>query len=574
MIKVIGFQETQCKDCYKCVRTCEVKAIVVKDGHAQIMDEKCVLCGHCLEICPQNAKTIISDMDKVKGFLRQGDKVAVSLAPSYRGVFKGGKPGQILSALKKLGFYQIRETSEGAAYVTQAYADLLLEEQMDNVISTCCPSVNDLIEIYYPELTRFMAPVVSPMIAHGRLIKKQLGQEVKVVFVGPCIAKKREAEGDSRVTGAIDAVLNFAEVEEWMEQEGILPDECPEILPDNPNPQVNRLYPVGDGVILSVNATLTQKDHYRRIAVQGLAGCMELLDSMRKGEIQKAFIEMNACSGGCVKGPALDRSKISRFQVRMEMEEAIPKKPVSREEYNEGEVSFEKHFYDRSSKEPLPSEEEIRKVLAQTGKTDKKQELNCGACGYSTCREKAIAVIQGKAELSMCLPYMHEKASSLSNVVLTTSPNMILIVDEDMKIAEFNKAAEKVFGKTRAQALEMYLFEFMDHTDFQYVLDTHASIIGKKMELKDWNRTVMANIVYIKEMNGVLGVLQDITQAEEKARADFRKKVDTIEIAQKVIDKQMTVAQEIAGLLGESTAEMKVTLMKMKDTILSDGEDG
>ena len=166
MKRIIDFKATKCKHCYKCVRNCDVKAIMIRDERAEIMPDRCVLCGHCLQVCPQSAKTLVSDLEKVQSMVRRGEKVVVSIAPSYMGLLKHRSIGQVNTALRKLGFFDVRETSEGAAVVTAEYARLLEEGTMENIITTCCPSVNDLIEIYYPKLTQYMAPVVSPMIAH------------------------------------------------------------------------------------------------------------------------------------------------------------------------------------------------------------------------------------------------------------------------------------------------------------------------------------------------------------------------------------------------------------------------
>ena len=225
-MKVIDFKTASCKHCYKCVRSCSVKAIRVTNAQAQIMNDYCILCGHCLEVCPQNAKTFASDLDVVRGYLKRGERVVVSIAPAYLGILKYSQPGQVVDALKRLGFYEVRETAEGAAYVTEAYSRLISEGKMKNIITTCCPSVNDLVEKYYPDLTPFMAPVVSPMIAHGMLIKNLYGRSTKVVFLGPCIAKKEEAEGDVRTRGYVDAVITFEELEQWLESENIVLSQC------------------------------------------------------------------------------------------------------------------------------------------------------------------------------------------------------------------------------------------------------------------------------------------------------------------------------------------------------------
>ena len=572
-MNVISFKEAKCKNCYKCVRNCEVKAITVKDSQAYIMNEKCILCGHCLEVCPQNAKSFISDLDRVKSYLKQGIPTIISLAPAYLGVLKYKTSGQVVTALHKLGFTAVRETAEGAAYVTKIYNELLEAGEMENIITTCCPSVNDLIEIYYESLTKYMAPVVSPMIAHGKIIREEYGSNVKVVFLGPCIAKKREAESDPRTVGAIDAVINFTEFEQWLEEEQIILTELEDTPLDNPNPLVNRLYPISSGVLSSVLASNSKQDKYRKFYVHGIKNCIDLFESMKRGEISGCFIEANICNGGCIKGPAIDRSCISRFKVKLDMEESIPKQPITKNEFYQAKnIDLRKIFLDRSPKDPIPGEDQIMNILSKIGKTKPEDMLNCGACGYASCRDKAIAVYQGKAELNMCIPYMHERAQSMSNFVLDTTPNIIIIVDAEMKIMEFSRAAEKFFHTSRSKAKEMYLFEFIDHSDFQWVLDTHQDISCKKVVYPERNFTSLQSIVYMKEQNCVLGIFQDITSEEEQNRKAYQVKVETIEMAQRVIDKQMMVAQEIAGLLGETTAETKVTLTKLRDTILNDGK--
>lgn len=574
-MNVIGFKEAKCKNCYKCVRTCEVKAISIKDEQAQIMNDRCILCGHCLEACPQNAKSFISDLDRVKEYIDNGETTILSLAPAYLGVMEYDDPNQVIGALLKLGFQEVRETAEGAAYVTKEYKRLLNKGEMENIITTCCPSVNDLIEIYYPELIPYMAPVVSPMIAHGKLLRELYGEDVKIVFLGPCIAKRREALLDIRTKGYVDAVIHFSEIEKWMKEENILIKDCTPIPPANKDPKVNRLYPISSGIISSVIAQNTDKSHYRKFYVHGMNNCMELFESMVLGEVTGCFIEANICNGGCIQGSALERKGASRFRMKLDMEEKVEKVSVSEEDYGveEANIFIRKDFYNRAPMEKELKEEEIKAVLKKIGKTKKEHELNCGACGYSSCREKAIAVLHKKAEITMCIPYMQEKARSLANVVLATTPNIILIVDSEMKLCEFNDAAVTYFHKSRKEALSLYLYDFIDPVYFLEVLESHESILNKKVTYEEYGITTLQNIVYLEEQHGVMGIFQDISEEEEQIKKAYKVKVDTIEMAQKVIDKQMFVAQQIAGLLGETTAETKVTLTKLRDTILYDGED-
>ncbi|MDO4553770.1 MAG: [Fe-Fe] hydrogenase large subunit C-terminal domain-containing protein [Lachnospiraceae bacterium] len=570
-MKVIDFLDANCKNCYKCVRHCSVKAIKVRDGQAQILNEQCILCGHCLEVCPQNAKTFISDLSRVKKYLAAKEKVIISIAPSYLGILEYDHPGQVVDALHRLGFYQVRETAEGAAMVTGAYQALLQDGTLENMITTCCPSVNDLVEKYYPDLTPYLAPVVSPMIAHGKLIK-QLYPDSKVVFLGPCIAKKEEAEGDSRTKGYIDAVINFTELEQWLLEEGITISLCDRVPMDNPNPGINRLYPVSGGVVTSVMLDKSPDKTYHKIYVDGIENVIDVLNGMRQGEIKHYFIEANVCEGGCIKGPAIDKLGVSRFKARVIIEDQVEHIPACCEE-SCSSILLDKSFYPRPVTEHMPSEEEIQTILHSTGKYTKEQELNCGACGYSSCREKAIAVAQGKAEIDMCLPYACEKARSMANIVMEATPNMILIVDGDMRICELNKKAEDVLQIKKPEALEHYLFEYLDHSDALSVYDSHQPILHKKVALENLHMTAMLICVYVKDSDYVLCIFQDITDQEEKKLKHYNLKMETVEMAQKVIDKQMMVAQEIASLLGETTAETKVTLSKLRDSILFEDEE-
>lgn len=567
-MKIIDFKNASCKHCYKCVRSCSVKAIKVKNAQAEIMKEDCILCGKCLEVCPQNAKTFVSDLERVQYYIRSGEKVVVSVAPSYLGIMNYEMPGQVVDALMKLGFTAVRETAEGAALVTEAYARILEEGQMTNMITTCCPSVNDLVEKYYPSLVPFLAPVVSPMVAHGRLIKKIYGEDTKVVFLGPCIAKKEEAEEDERTEGAIDAVIHFGELKEWMEKEGIVLSECGNRPMANPDPKINRLYPVSHGVIQSVVVSKAN-DNYRHIFVDGIENCRELLDAMEAGEIQNCFIEMNMCEGGCIKGPATTKMEYSRYRARFHIEDQIEYEPAETLE-TPVSVSVSKTFYPRKEREHLPTEAQIQEILKATGKYNKDQELNCGACGYTSCREKAIAVFQGKAELDMCLPHTFEQAQSMSNQILEATPNIIMVIRPDLTISEFNRKAQKIFKTSRQDALEHFIYEFMDPSVFEEALSERKPIIRRKADLEPYGLNVLISVVYVDRMDALLTIIQDITSEVKELEHQYQLKMKTVEAAQKVIDKQMMVAQEIAGLLGETTAETKATLNKLKRSILED----
>lgn len=567
-MNVINFQDANCAHCYKCLRNCDIKAIRIKRGQAQIVRDLCIYCGHCMEICPQEAKTFESDLGYVKSMLYRKENVVVSLDPSYRGLLDYEDPGQIVDAFLKLGFSQVRETAEGAAYVTREYVRLMQEGEMRNIISTNCPSIIYMVEKHYPMLIPYLAPVVSPMVAHGRLIKEMMGSDTKVVFVGPCVAKKMEAEVDKRTTGCVDAVIQFNELEKWFAQEGIDLKKCEPKPFANQDPMVNQLYPVTNGILRSVDAA-GAAGTYKKLTVSGIKSCREFLHSMKRGYIDGCFVELNLCSGGCVNGPGVDKRRGFRFKATMNIENtalmAAPPEyvPILKE-------SLKRSYSPRQVVDKMPSEAEIRAILKTIGKSNSDTEFNCGACGYMSCREKAIAIYQGKAEAAMCLIRSYENARSQANVVLEVTPNIIMIFDKELRIREFNKRAEEVFRTSRRDAMQRYLFEFVETEDFEEVYHTHVNKLRVKRKWEQYNMTVLETIVYIENSDQVLTIIEDVTEEEKRTENLLDQKLSTVKLAQSVIDKQMTTAQQIAGLLGETTAETKAILTKLRNSLLED----
>ncbi len=568
-MSIIGLKSANCKNCYKCVKVCPVKSIKVANAQAQIMERSCVLCGTCLEQCPQNAKTVTSDVALVREFIKRGGRVVLSVAPSYYSSFTFDNAAQFAGAVRALGFYGVSETSMGAAYVTAEYHRLLKENEMKNIVTTCCPSVNRMAELYFPSLVEELAPVVSPMIAHARLLKQSCGQGTRVVFAGPCLAKLDEA-ADIRHNNDVDAVITFEDLAAWFQEEQIDIGSAQPASFLNPSSKILRMYPVADGILESLRAKGDTSD-WRLFSVSGSQECMELFRAMERGELEHCFVEMNMCAGGCVNGPVSLKDAVSRFSSSVKVRgyaksdcESYPDLPDN--------VPMEMRFVDRSPKEEIPDEPTIRAILSKIGKETAADELNCGSCGYPTCRDKAIAVYQGKAELTMCMPYMKERAESLSNYVLTETPNITVIVDRELNIIEFNAAAERAFHMTRREALQKCLYEVIDASDFQYVFESGTSISDKKVSYKEYGISTMQSIVYIAKENIAMGIFKDITREEAELESKYRLRNETVEMAQKVIDKQMIAAQQIASLLGETTAETKVTLTRLKNLIVLDEE--
>lgn len=566
-MKIIDTSKAKCKNCYRCVRHCPVKAIKIKDGQAEVVEERCILCGICLLQCPQNAKKIRNDLDRVKKLVSSNEKVVASIAPSYPVSFDVESPEQMFRILRNLGFDAVEETAVGAEIVSKQLTKLRQDEYQKPIITTACPVVKNLIEKYHPKLLNLMPPVVSPMIAHGRLIKKRYGQSTKVVFIGPCVAKKAEAE-DTSVKGDIDAVLTFEELKNWINEKGVSIQDKTESSSDTLFPNHARTYPLPGGLLKTsrIKNDILLKDI---LVVDGIKNCLDVLNSLEKGEIQTGFIEILACNGGCIAGPVIGPHD-SVYKRRQRLLEFIEKnkKNYSNKNITDGlEIDLSRSFEPKVFKAEKPGHKTVKQILKSIGKMTPEQELNCGACGYSSCREKAEAVYQGMAELDMCIPYMRSKAESLANIIIDSTPNGIILVDNKLNVQEINKSAEKLFKIKKGEVKNKPLRTIIDDTDFASVLKTHIPIFGKKVSYPMYSLTTTQTICYIKEHDLILGIIIDITKQEQQEKEFQKVREETLEKAQEVINKQMRVAQEIAGLLGETTAESKMLLLKLMNLV-------
>lgn len=568
----INFSKAHCRNCYKCLRSCPVKAIRFESEQATIDEERCIECGHCLTICPQNAREIKSDLDSVKDAINKGKKVIASLAPSFAGFFDV-QPGKVVSALKKLGFKIIEETAIGAEVVSELYNDYIKENEQDAYITTSCPSANYLVEKYFEEVIPYLIPTVSPMIAHGKMLKHNFGEESFVVFIGPCLAKKSEFQSYSR-DNIIDAVLTFDELNSWTSELRIEIDELEEEK-FNTNPySKGREFPLGGGIIEAMGEKL-EKSPLSVITVSGMEACIEVFNSIKSGDLKDVLIEASACDGSCIGGPIMIRNGENYYTKLKKVRNYIK----SRKNYNDPkdkriprEMDFSREFKKRQVKRQIATEEEITSIMKKMGKYELKDELNCGVCGYNTCRIKAQAVFEGMAETDMCLHYMRTKAESLANEIVENTASNVILLDGDMNVREINPAAQAVFKVQHENIIGKPISLLIDDEDFRKVRETGESIIGKKVPYPNYGVVFIANIVYLPKQDMVLSSMINV-MAEEKNKKELMKvKENTLNAAQEVIQKQMRVAQEIASLLGETTAETKIILTKLKKIVA--GEDG
>ncbi len=565
MIRYLDFKDARCKDCYKCLRECPVKAIKVVDHHAKIIESRCILCGHCTEVCPQNAKSVHTERAEVEKLLAGGNVVA-SVAPSFVSSFNLQDFSVMKLALGRLGFADAEETSIGAREVTAQYKKLLESGTYKNFITSCCPAVNTMIELYYPKALDYLAPVDTPMIAHAKMIRKKR-KNAKVVFIGPCIAKKREAHE----SGVVDGVLTFEDLASMFADKGIVLDEIAR-LPEHAAGGVNRAkyYPISRGIIKSFENYV---DGYEFVAVDGAKKCKEVLENIES--LSGMFIEMNSCDSACVNGPCSLALKAGALKANADIRKYVNKdlqEHATAEYVPETDLDFTCMHERRRTEDFVPTDRQLQEILAKTGKTKPEDILNCGACGYDTCLEKAWAVANGYANIEMCVPYMRERAESMSYEIIQTSPNGIVLLDSDLNIMEINNKAKELLGIRDYDIKGKGIFHYFNPTDFVLAVNDNKNIYNKKVFLEKTGNYIELTIIVLKDGKGTYAVMKDITQ-ETKSEAQLDKvKLETLATTDEVIKKQMRVAQEIASLLGETTAETKVALLKLKKTL--QGEDG
>lgn len=567
-MKIMDFSPANCKNCYKCVRNCHVKAIQIVNDQAQIKEDFCIGCGKCFVVCPQNARNIKSDLDNIKTSIDNNKKMVVSIAPSYRGIYKNSK--KLITALRSLGFDVIEETAIGAEIVSDLYKDYIENHSNKNYITSCCPSVNLLIQRYYPDLLPSLLPIVSPMIAHSIQLKKKYGQDCFITFVGPCISKRCEAFGYQE-TGAIDAILSFEELDTWLNERNINIKDLEESQLDSTASAYGQRYPLEGGISKGIINTI-EANGFRSISVNGIEDCKNLFKTLTEDNLENLFIEANICTNGCIGGPAVSKNNENIHIRQLQLDQRLNvhnEKPSY--EINNTSV-YNRSFSNNYITKNKATDKQIKEILKSMGKITVEDELNCGACGYNTCVDKAQAVFEGMSQPEMCLPYMRSKAEKLSNIIFENTPNIIFLVDNSLNIVDINPAAEKAFLMHSKQCKGTPLSKYIDDSDFSHVLDTKENIINKRVIYKNYSLVVNQTLLYLPKQELIMAIFYDVTNVEKKNAELISLKKNTLEIADKVIEKQMRVAQEIASLLGETTAETKITLMKLQQIVL--GEEG
>ena len=556
MAEFLKLKKSNCKNCYKCIRHCPVKSIRFSGNQAHIVGNECILCGQCFVVCPQNAKEIAGETERAEVLINSGAPVIASVAPSFIANYDGVGFGELKAALKKLGFADAEETAVGATIVKREYERLLKEEHRNILISSCCHSVNLLIQKYFPACLPYLADVLSPMQAHCEDIKRR-NPNAKTVFIGPCVAKKDEAD---YYTGITDAALTFEELTEWFERKGITLNKAL----DKSDESLARFFPTTGGILKTMEKNMLPD--YTYIAIDGVENCMAALHDIEEGNINNCFIEMSACAGSCIGGPVME--KYHRMPVRDYAAVAAyaGKKDFTVDQPDE--LTLRKTLEYIGRKLPYPSESEIRDALHKMGKLKPEDELNCGSCGYNTCREKAVAIIQGKAEVSMCLPFLKERAENFSDNIINNTPNGIVVLNDKYEVQQINRAALKLMNIPReSDVMGEPIIRILDPKPFMDVQRTGKAVRDEKVYLAEYDKYVEQTIVLDKEYKALICIMRDVSDEEQQKQRKEELSRQTVETADKVVDKQMRIVQEIASLLGETAAETKIALTKLKESM-------
>ncbi|MBQ9772438.1 MAG: 4Fe-4S binding protein [Lentisphaeria bacterium] len=542
--------ENECQDCYKCVRHCHCKAIRIVNGKASVIAENCVACGVCVKVCPSHAKKIRTELPRLRQMLGTNVKLYASIAPSFTAYFPGTTIGQLATALKKIGFSGVAETAIGAQAVSRQTAEFLKNTDLDIVISSACPACVDYIRKYHPEYTENIVPLYSPVMAHCQMIKERFGDDCKVVFFGPCAAKKNEAD---RNPETFSLAVTFAVLEELLEENGIIPmaEEESSLLMDKA--EEGRFYAIEGGM----NDTLRDENRgVRYISVSGLENLDRMLRSYHGsvGE-RKIFLEALACPGGCINGPVIPAAYAGSLDVIAETDKISTMESSSKR-------AAQEHIGNKFSAESLPechtSEKELTIALAKVGKFTREDELNCGACGYNTCREFATALLQHKAEEAMCHTYLRKNFERTSNALIRFIPAAVVMVDDDLNICECNRNFAIMSGMTEVYDALGNLNTIAIETALPGFSELFSSVISNGGEIEKFNQKLKDKIVNISVFSIAHGksagaVIQDITKNELQRELIAEK-------ARKVIRKNVMTVQQVARLFGEHVADTEILL--------------
>lgn len=560
-MSILEFKKVNCKDCYKCVRYCPVKSIRVKDHAASILAGECILCGNCTIVCPQHAKEDINDVPMIKVLMSKHETVIAIVAPSFAAYFNISFE-TMKSTLKKLGFADVFEVAEGAHVVKNEYERLVAENPDQTWITSCCASVNYYIKRHRPEAAKYLLPVLTPMKALAKILRERY-PEAKFVFIGPCLSKKGEAFENG---SGVSAVLLFEELEDWLAEENIVVHEDESF---RNQPRLSRLFPMSGGIL----ATMKQEPGINYLPISGFDGVKQTIEDVIDGKLPHCFIEMNFCKGGCVGGPSFRRKGLGTLRGAVKTRQAAGT-TIYDEDYNVPEpLDYSTTFQTKRVFRLEPTKAQIEAVLRQMDKFSPEDELNCGMCGYSTCREKARAVLFGKAEIDMCMPYIRKRAENYAGKIIDSVPSGILAIDMSLNISQANPAACDIFGVDATSLVGQPIGTILDENDFVNLLASDEDTLMTSIYLPDYGLYLDETLQVNRDANLIICILKNVTEEKTRHRRAMQKRQQTAAIADEIVEKQLRMVHEIASLLGETASETKIAISDLKESVMMEDDN-
>lgn len=570
MLRPVYTEPENCQDCYKCIRECPVKAIRIENNKASILAERCVYCGHCTQVCPTGAKKIRDGLTRAKLVVsKHPGRMYLSLAPSYVSEFGDIPTASLIGAIKRLGFAGVSETALGAELVTAATERFLASAPPGIYLSSACPVAVDYIRKYAPDLVPDITPIVSPMIAHAKMLKELYGEQIKIIFAGPCIGKKSEADAYG---GLVEVAITFKELRSWFERECIDPSQMPtdggeEFVPYRSG--AGAMYPVEGGMLAGFRSPGRGAAH---MAFSDLPTIRDILgrlgDDNRRPDT--LFLELLACKGGCINGPA----QLKPTSLALKRYDILDRYKVGNPVRDLGHLDLHAAFTaDPQERKNAHPEYRIKEALAAIGKTTSADELNCSSCGYDTCRDFAAALLEGRAEDNMCASYMRKVAHDKATALLQKIPAGVVIVNDELKIVDMNRTFAACMGEETLGVYDMFPgmegaslkglcpFEAL----FRTVLATGEEL--RERRIAEGDRTWLLSIYNIRPQKQVFGLLQNLH--EPTVRKEWM-----VEKTREVIRNHMQTVQRVAGLLGENAAYTDATLRSIMEAYDKPGDKG
>ena len=568
--RIMKLKDADCRNCYKCLRFCPVNAISLTEDQASIKEDLCIYCGKCYMVCPQDARDTAGNLDMVKAMIKAGEKIYVSLASGFSSYFNTTSLKAMGAALKALGFYRVEETAVGGNLVVSEYEKVIKSGDYKNIISTLCPSTNFMIQKYYPDLVQWMCPVDTPLEAHAKMMRAAYGQDIKVVGIGACLADCCLADmtDDGKL---INAYITYEELELWLKEKGIeIGPEDPDTLPAS-NYRGRYLEEEG-GLFRALPGDV--KYNYRIWEINGASRTGDMLRGMDSEDTHNFFMAVSACANNCLGGPVVRLACRDTFESKERWLTSIKEGNDNAGE-NPSEkavVDIRKTFVPLPVEKKIPGEAELQYFLSLIGRTRPEERLDCGGCGYNTCLEKAVAVCQGMADPFMCIPNSRAKAEAKSNLLFDNSPSGVIVMDRDFMILEINPEACEILGMSEALAAGRCMKDFIDEEFLEKSYLKEVGAVHERLESKPLRKLLDLTFFKIPDHGISMLVMDDRTLLAERHREEMEKRQETLEVTGKVVEKQMRIAQEIASLLGETTAETKLALNRLKN-ILSDSQE-